>query len=144
MPDHGTGCDKSRPDEIQQGQHQVLQLGRKDTLDSLAGWRAALQKGPGVRCAKKVNSILGCISRSTAHRPRDTIIPLYSALVIVHLDTVYSFGSLDIRKYFFSMMRTTKQDNSLPREVAQSPLWRKLSAFHDSSGKNSEHPGLTS
>lgn len=54
-----------------------------------------------VHGAKKVNSILGCISRSTAHWPRDAIIPLYSALVTVHLDTASSFGSPDIRKNFF-------------------------------------------
>lgn len=97
-----------------------------------------------VHGAKKVNSILGCISRSTAHWPRDAIIPLYSALVTVHLDTASSFGSPDTRKNFFSMMRTAKQDNRLPGEVARSPLWGKLSAFQDWSGKNSEQPDLIS
>lgn len=35
---------------------------------------------------------------------------------------------LNIRRNFF-MMRTVKQGNSWPREVVQSPLWKKLSGF---------------
>lgn len=42
--------------------------------------------------AKEVHSILGAVHRSTAREQRDTVSPLYSALIRPYLDSPSSFG----------------------------------------------------
>ena len=48
--------------------------------------------------AQKANHILGCIKSSMASRPRDMILPLYSALVRPHLESCIQLWSPQHRK----------------------------------------------
>ena len=96
--------------KLQKDKCKVLHLGRKNPLhqyklrtDQLGSNSAGRHLGILVDsklninhlcalAAKTASSLLGCINRTIASRPREHVIPFYSALVRPHLDPAFSIG----------------------------------------------------
>uniref|UniRef100_A0A8C8S192 Reverse transcriptase domain-containing protein n=1 Tax=Pelusios castaneus TaxID=367368 RepID=A0A8C8S192_9SAUR len=123
---------------------KVLHLGRKNPMhcyrlgtDRLSS--STVEKDLGVmvdrkmnmsqQCAlvaKKVNGILGCISRSIASRSRDVIIPLYSTLVRLHLEYCVQFWAPHYRKDVDKLERVQRRATKMIRGLGHMTYEERL------------------
>ena len=96
--------------------YRVLHLGRNNHMHQCRLWadqleRSSVEKDLGVlvdnrlavnhQCAfvaRKANSILGCIKKRMASRPREMIFSIHSAMAMSHLEYCVQFWAPQLKK----------------------------------------------
>ena len=78
--------------------------------------------------SREVNSILGCIRRSTARRSKEGIIPLYSTLTRLHLEYCMQFWSPQYKKDIDNLEQVHCGATKLIRAGSTCPV-RELGLF---------------